>query len=312
MKAIQFKEFGPPKVLEWLDVEKPEVSEGDVLLKVAAAGINPIDAKIRDGSSFAAQQLTLPAGMGFDVCGEVVECGENVTAFQVGQMVLGNVGRHDNPSAYAQYCLAKPADLVLKPEKLSAEDAAALPIAGLTAWQAVHAVGHVKKGERVLIQAAAGGVGHLAVQFAKLAGAYVIGTASHKHHEFLQSLGIDEIIDYHKAAFDEVLTDIDIVIDLVGGETGLRSLAVLKSGGRIVTVPTITRDEILQRAKSLDIEATGMLAETNQNDLTSIANLIADGKVKINVAEALPMKDAARAHQLLEEKRTQGKLVLVN
>ena len=261
-----------------------------MLLKVMAVGVNPIDVKIRDGSSFVSEQLQLPSGLGYDICGEVIECGADIKGFKPGDIVLGSVGRYMTPCAYSEYCLAKPDDVIVKPDALGAVDAGALPIAGLTAWQALHQYGQVQQGERVLIQAAAGGVGHLAVQFAKLAGAYVIAAASEKHHAFLNDLGVDEIIDYRKQAFDEVLSDIDLVLDLVGAETGLRSLTVLKKGGRIVTVPTITRDQILEKAKTMDIKAMGMLAETNQKDLTMIAGLIAQGKVKMNIAKNVPAK----------------------
>ena len=312
MKAIQFKEFGPPSVLLWEDISVPIVTEHSLLIKVFAAGVNPIDAKIREGTSFVSKSLILPSGLGFDVCGEVIALGSKINSFAVGDIVMGTVGRHDNPSAYSEYCLATPEDIIVKPSLLEVGKAAALPIAGLTAWQAVHRCAKIQKGERVLIQAAAGGVGHLAVQFAKLIGVTVIATASTQNHEFLISLGVDQPVDYKKAAFEDQLTDIDVVIDLVGGEVGLRSLRVLKPGGRIVTVPTITRDEILEKAKGENINAMGMLAETSLKDLSEVANLVASGKVQLTIAAQFPISEAVKAHELLEKKHTRGKIVLIS
>ncbi len=310
MHTIQFDQFGPADVLQWREVDTPEVTSDGILLKVLAAGVNPIDAKIREGSSFVCQSLQLPSGLGFDVCGKVIACGNSTSKFNVGDTVFGSVGRHGHPCAYAEYCAAIPDQLIKVPDGLANEIAAGLVIAGLTAWQAIHQHGHVKSGDKVLVHAAAGGVGHLAVQYAKLAGAEVIATASEKHHTFLHGLGITDIIDYKKEKFDEKLKEIDVVIDLVGGETGLRSLSILKPHGTLVTVPTITRDEILAAAKDLPIDATGMLAETNLDDLQSIADLCATRKVHLQIAKVFPLEEAAAAHQLLEAKTTQGKIIL--
>jgi len=310
MKAIQFQQFGPAEVLQWVEVPKPLIQSNELLIKVLAAGVNPIDTKIRDGSSFVAQQLPLPSGLGFDVCGIVKRCGSDVKALKIDDIVLGTVGRYDHRSAYAEYCIAKPENIILKPTRLSPVQAAALPIAGLTAWQALHRFGKLQSNERVLIHAAAGGVGHLAVQLAKLTDAYVIATASQKHHSFLNSLNVDEIIDYRQRVFEQVLTDIDLVIDLVGGDTGLRSLDVLTPTGRLVTVPTITRDQILSAAKQRNIQATGMLAEMDLEDLSQLANLLSENKLIINIAKTFPIREATKAHQLLEQKHTQGKIVL--
>lgn len=311
-KTIQFKQFGGPEVLELMEVPIPSLKANELLLKIYAAGVNPIDAKIREGSSFVAKSLTLPAGLGFDVCGEVVECGVEITAFKKGDAVFGSVGRYDHPSAYAEYCIAKQNDLIQKPAGLDLVQAAALPTVGLAAWQALHTVGQVKKNERVLIHAAAGGVGHLAVQIAKMAGAYVIGTASGEQPAFLRQLGVDDIINYTQQPFEEKLKDIDLVIDLVGGDTGVRSLSVLKPTGRIVTVPTNTRDLILAEAKKKNIKAMGMLAEIVVSELQLLADMIASKQIQLQIAATFPLKDAVKAHQILEQKHTQGKIVLVN
>jgi NADPH:quinone reductase len=310
-KAIQFNEFGGPEVLKWVEINTPDINEDQLLLKVKSAGINPIDAKIREGTSFVAQTLKLPAGMGFDICAEVVKVGSNITDFKLGDIVLGSVGKYHNPNAYAEYCIASPKDLVKKPQNLSNTVAGALTMVGLTAWQAIHNFGKIKKGEKVLIHAGAGGVGHMAIQYAKLAGAYVITTASGAQREFLLSLGADQIINYETESFEKILNNIDLVIDLIGGKVGISSLKTLKSDGRIVTVPTITKDEILTEAKKLGINATGMVSETIPEDLKKISELEADNKTKLLISRTFKIKEAAKAHEALAMPNNRGKIVLV-
>ena len=310
MKAIKFSQFGPPDVVMLADVSIPDFNENEVLIKVYSAGVNPIDAKIRNGSSFVAKHLALPSGLGFDVCGVVEACGDAVTQFKPGDWVFGCAGRHDKPSTYAEYCVAAEKDIVEKPASLDVLQAGALPIAGLTAWQAVYQHGQIKKNEKVLVHAAAGGVGHLVVQLAKREGAYVIATASKRHHAFLTQLGVDEIIDYHQQCFDDVLHDLDLVIDLVGGETGLRSIKVLKSGGKLLTIPTITRDNIIAAAENYPISVFGMLAENSQKDLLSLSDLICRAVLRLKITANFQLGQAEEAHRLLEEGHLQGKLVL--
>lgn len=240
----------------------------------------------------------------------MIERGSSVNVFQTGDQIFGTVGRHHHPCAYAQYCVVKPSEMVLKPDYLNVEQAAALPTAGLTAWQALHTHGKLMSGERVLIHAAAGGVGHLAVQMAKSMGAYVIATASARHHDFLDTLGVDQIVDYTRGPFESAMQNIDLVIDLVGGKTGIASLKVLNLNGRLVTVPTVTRDQILQQAAQQHIKATGMLAEVNQENLLQLVKIMAQYKIQLHIASTFSVADAAKAHQLLEEKHTAGKIVL--
>jgi len=314
MKAIQFEKFGPPNVLKLVEIPMPTLSKnsvGEILVKVKSAGVNPIDAKIREGSSFISKSLVLPSGLGFDVCGEVIDISVDINNFQVGDIVFGMVGKYDNPCAYSEYCVVKEADVVFKPAGVRSQDAGALPIAGLTAWQALHKHGKVKENDRVLIHAGAGGVGHLAVQIAKLAGAYVIVTASDRHHDFLKQLGVDEIIDYNNVPFTSSIRDVDLVIDLVGGDVGIQSLQIIRPTGRIVSVPTITRDEVLAKAKEKNIEATGMLAEINKSDLKTLAAMLEDNNIRLQIAASFPLELANEAHRLLEEKHAEGKIVLI-
>lgn len=311
MHATQFDRFGAANVLQYRQVEQPKPNAGEFLIKVIASGINPIDSKIREGSSFVAQKRALPSGLGFDVCGEIVDINGACADFKIGDIVLGSIGRHDNPSSYAEYCIGKPDDVIKKPEQLAPIVAASLPIAGLTAWQALHRCAKVQAGQRILIHAAAGGVGHLCVQLAKIAGCEVIGTASARHHPFLNQLGVDHIIDYTETDFTQTCKDLDAVIDLVGGDTGKRSARIIKPKGTLVTVPTISRDAVLRAAEKYPIHATGMLADNSNVDLAKLADLCASGQLSVKIDSTLPLKDADLAHQRLTEGHTQGKIVLI-
>lgn len=312
MKAVRFKHFGEPRVLQIVDVDLPKVAYDELLIAVYAAGINPIDGKIRDGSSFVSQKLAtcLPLGLGYDLCGKVVQCGQMINEFKIGDMVLGSIGRYYQPGTYAQYAIVKCDEVILKPSILSTTSAAALPLAGLTALQALYQHGKLQKGERVLIHAAAGGVGHLAVQLAKTKGAEVIATASTLHHAFLQSIGVDQIIDYTQQPFETVVHDIDLVIDLVGGQTGVKSLKVLKSTGRIVTVPTITRDLVLASAKARGISSTGMLTQINKSQLTQLTQMLTNGELSLKIAAKWALGDVMMAHEMLDARHTAGKIIL--
>ena len=312
MKVVQFKQFGSPDVLEVFEREKPSFGPSEFLLEVSSAGVNPIDAKIREGSSFVAQSLTLPAGMGYDVCGTIVECGENVTEFQPGDKVMGTVGRHDKPQAYSEYCIGTPSDFAVLPKdgSFNMEELGGLPIAALTAWQGLFDHGGLQKGQTVLILAAAGGVGHLACQFALIKGANVIATASSRHHEFLKTLGVQNIIDYTKTNVNEAVKDVDLVLDLVGGEVGIESFNCLKKEGVMVTVPTITRDQVKKVGVEKGIVTKGMLAETRKEELENFVSLIGDKKLTLKVDSLFSLEEAKNAHKKLEEKHTQGKIVI--
>ena len=311
MKAVRFKGFGGPEVLETVDDKKPVANRDELLIKVHSAGLNPIDAKIREGSSFVAKSLALPAGMGFDVCGEVEFCGEDISEFKQGDLVLGTVGRHNNPSAYSEYCVGREVDLIILPKELDSKSAGGIPIASLTAWQALFDHGQLKEGEKVLIHAGAGGVGHFAVQFAKWSKAYVVVTASENNHAFLKELGVDELVDYNKENFEEKVRDVDLVIDLVGGDVGCKSFQCLKKEGRLVTVPTVTADKVLKVGLEKGHKAMGMLAGTEKGDLKKITDLMAKKDVTLCVSARFSLDQAAEAHKMLEERHTQGKIVLV-
>src|SRR5437879_2452830 len=223
MKAVRIHAFGGPDVLRLEEVPKPKPKPEELLVRVYAAGVNPVDWKIREGRL---GKIPLPAIVGSDFSGEVEALGAETKDFHVGAAVFGVVG--EGSGSYAEYAVAPVSQVTEKPQGLSHFEAAALPIASLTAWQALFDTADLARGQKVLIHAAAGGVGHFAVQFAKWKGAYVIGTASAQHVEFVRLLGADEVIDYRRVRFDEVVRDVDVVFDTIGGDTQERSWEVLK------------------------------------------------------------------------------------
>lgn len=309
MKAIQFSEFGGPEVLQWVELPNPKPKPSELLVEVHAASINPIDCKIREGSSFAAQSLALPSGLGFDVCGKVLET-NGESAFQVGDEVFGLIGAYDKPQSYATHAIAKSDEVILKPKGLSTNQAAALPLAGLTAWQAVTSVAKLKATERVFILGGSGGVGHLAVQFAHAIGAEVFTTANTAAVSKMNELGADTVIDHTKEDFEQICKDMDVVIDLVGGAPGGRSLNVLQPSGRLVTVPTFSRDEIVAAAEQKGLTACGMLRRGNLHELQEMTKRFVAKECAVMIAKEYPMRDASLAHKQLQAGGLMGKVLL--
>ena len=306
MKAIRIHEFGGPEVLKYEEAPKPTPGEGEVLIKVFACGVNPIDWKIRAGHAREKFPVNFPLIPGWDVSGEIEEVGSGVLNFRVGDEVYGKSDTKRN-GAYAEFVVVTTGVINAKPKSIDHEKAAAIPLAGLTAWQALFDHGHLKARQKVLIHAASGGVGSYAVQFAKWKGAYVIGTSSEKNIDFLYELGADEVIDYGNEKFVKELKNIDLVIDLVGGDTQKRSLAVITRGGRMVTT---VKPEVEKEASRQEKELKGFLAVSLPEQLQQIADLIDSGKVKPVVSEILPLKEAARAHTKSEKGHTRGKIIL--
>ncbi len=313
MQAIQFAQFGPPDVLKLVDIAIPQCANSQILVKVRAAGLNPIDYKTRNGSGFVATHLQnhLPASLGYDFAGEVVGVGHDVQGFAVGDHVMGFAGFPYTPCCYAEYLCAETQGVIKKPNNVSFAQAAALPTAGLTALQALN-LAAIKQGDRVLIHAGAGGVGHLAIQLAKQQGATVYTTASTQNHAFLTQLGADYCIDYHAQDFTQALQgSVDAVIDLVGGDVGLQSIACLTEKGCIVTVPTITAEKIITAAHQQQRRGMGMLKESNMNELRSLAQLVNDQKLLVEISQQFTLAKAVRAHQQLESGHVRAKLVFV-
>lgn len=308
MKAVVLSEWGGVENFSIQDVPKPTIKPDEVLVKVNAFGVNPADFKTRTGITPYSKKYTNPIILGWDIAGVIDEVGRDVTNFKTGDAVYGMVNFPEPGNGYAEYVASPAAHLALKPTTLSFEEAAAAPLAVLTAWQALTEHGHVKAGEKVLVQAASGGVGHLGVQLAKALGAYVIGTASGKNEAFVRSLGADEFIDYTQNTVEESLGDLDLVFDTAGADTIFASASVLKSNGRLISIAYAAMDKVLTMRP--DIHAERILVHTSGDDLRTINKLIDDGKLKITVSQVLPADQIADAHQQLESRRTTGKIVL--
>jgi NADPH:quinone reductase-like Zn-dependent oxidoreductase len=311
MRAITQKEFGGPEVLQLVEIDRPEPLPTEVLVRVHAAGVNPVDAKTRAGGGVAGVLGELPFVLGWDVSGVGEAVGHGVHTLAVGDEVYGMPWFPRAASAYAEYVTAPSRHFARKPAGLTHEEAAALPLAGLTAYQILTALADVQTGQRVLIHAAAGGVGHLAVQFAKALGAHVVGTASAAKHEWLRELGADEVIDYTTTAVEDATSEIDVVIDLIGSKTTLdQSIQVLKPGGLLVAVPSGTSPELLESAKQTGVRVSGYLVEPDGHALGEIAELVESGAVRVEVEHVFSWTEVAEAHRRQESGRTRGKLVL--
>lgn len=306
MQAVRFHSYGGPEVLVLEEVPRPQASAGEVLLRVHAAGVNPLDWKVRAGHVQEWLKHRLPLIPGWDVSGVVEAVGPDVTAFKIGDAVYGMLDFMRN-GAYAQYVAARTRDLALKPRSIDHVQAAAVPLAALTAWQSLFEVAGLASWHTVLIHAAAGGVGHFAVQFAKWKGAKVIGTASASNESFLRELGADEVIDYRTTQFEEVVSEVDVVLDPIGGDTQQRSWKVLKKGGILVATLGISSPKA---AREHGVLSQGVRVHPDTAQLTQIATLIDAGNLKPAVTTVLPLAEAARAHELSQTGHVRGKIVL--
>lgn len=301
MRVITQKTVGDASVLEVAEVDRPVPGAGEVLVKVGAAGVNPVDTYIRSG---AFPLLEPPFTLGWDVAGTVEQFGAGVAEFEVGDSVYGLLAFPKAGNAYAEYVVAPAAVLASRPSWLTVEEAGAVPMVALTAWQALER-GGLSAGQRVLIHAAAGGVGHVAVQIAKARGAYVIGTASASKHDFLRSLGADELIDYRHEDFTSI-DPVDVVLDAVGGEYAERSAKVLKPGGALVSIIPGNPGFDVDRAVDL-----GIRFELVGSVVPSAADLALLPQLRVQLDHVVPLAEAAKAHELVESGRTTGKVVLV-
>lgn len=306
MKAIRIHEFGGPEVLKYDDAPNPSPANDEVVIKIHASGVNPVDCKIRAGLAQGKFPIEFPLIPGWDVSGEIEEVGSDVLNFRKGDEVYSRPDPTRN-GTYAEYVVVKADQVNSKPKSIDHDKAAAVPLAGLTAWQGLFEHGDLKAGQKVLIHAASGGVGTFAVQFAKWKGAYVIGTASEENIDFLYDLGADEVIDYKTEKFENKVKNVDLVFDLIGGETQKRSLSVIRQGGRLVTTVQPGNQEV---AKEKSIKLIGYMAKSYPADLQQIADLIDSGKIKPIVTRILPLKEAAKAQELIDSHHTRGKIVL--
>ena len=307
MKAIQIHTYGGPEVLKYEDAPRPQVSAaGEVLIRVYAAGVNPVDCAIRAGRVQEIFPVSFPWIPGWDLSGVVEEVGAGVTKFNKGDEVFAIPDTRRN-GAYAEYIVARESDLALKPKSLQHIRAAAIPVAAITAWNALFETGQLQAGQHVLIHGGAGGVGHFAVQLAKWKRAHVMATASAKNHELISELGADEVIDYHAQKFENVARNIDIVLDTIGSDTQERSWKVLKKGGILVSIVQPPSEE---KARSVGARGAMVQSRPDGAKLAEIAKIIDSGNLAPVIDRILPLSEARRAQELSQSGHTRGKIVL--
>lgn len=303
MKAIQIKEYGDENVLNYTDVERPEPKADEILVKIHAASVNPVDWKIRDGSG-EKYGMKLPLILGADFAGTVEKTGNDIKKFKKEDAVYGKILL----GCYAEYVIVKETELGRKPNNIDFEGAASIPMGALTSWQAIFETAGLKSGQKILVHAAAGGVGSMAVQLAKAKGAYVIGTASASNEDFVKDLGADEFIDYTATKFEDVVKDVDVVYDTIGGDTQERSFQVLKKGGYLVS---LVQDPSKKLLEEYNVEGKVIASVPNPEQLEEITEMIEAGKVKPLVEKVFPLSEAKKAQKLSKQGHTRGKIILV-
>jgi NADPH:quinone reductase-like Zn-dependent oxidoreductase len=306
MKAIVINAYGNEDVLNYVEVERPEPKADEILVKVHVAAVNPADWKIRDGMS-EMFGLKLPLILGGDISGTIEAVGVEVKNFKQGDAVYGMTLSGGFSGGYAEYALSKADTIVLKPNDLSFKEAAAIPVAALTAWQSIFDLANLSSGQRILITGASGGVGSMAVQLAKAKGVFVIGTASGKNAQFVRDLGADEFVDYTQQNFEEVVKDVDVVFDTIGNDTQERAFQTLKQGGFLVSsagTPSV------EKAQEFGVASAFVFCKPNAPQLAEINRLMGEGKLKVHIETILPIAEVKKAHQLSQSGRTRGKIVL--
>lgn len=313
MKAVILNEAGSVENLQLAEIDKPVIGNDEVLVKVVSISINPVDVKSRayEGVLNWIFEEKRPVILGWDISGEVVETGKNATDFKKGDEVFGMVNFFGKGNAYAEYVAAPAAHLALKPQNINHQQAAAASMAASTAYQALVDVAKIKKGNKVLVHAASGGVGHFAVQMAKYFGAYVIAVSSGKNKEFVLSLGADEHIDYTTENFHEKVQDVDIVIDTLQGKTLSDSVDIVKENGIIVTLPSPEiPEDIADKARERNVNIEFMMVESKKETTEAIAGLLKEGVLKPFVYKTFPFEDLAMAHLEVETNRVAGKVIV--
>ncbi|MCO6187822.1 NADP-dependent oxidoreductase [Rhizobium sp. L1K21] len=305
MKAVRIHHFGDEGALNYEDVSVPEPGRNQILVKVLAAGVNPVDWKMRKGGYPSVDEADLPITLGRDVCGRVAAVGSDVENCSEGERIIAFIG--EGRGAYEEYALVEANEFAHMPRFATTNEAAALPLAGITAWQGLFDHGNLQAGQRVLIQGGSGGVGHIAIQLAKAKGAWVATTVSGSDIELAEMLGADQAINYHEESIEEALEPVDMVLDLIGGETQEQSFAVVKSGGILVS----TVQEPSEALANLNgVRVAWFKAEPNGRQLADIVKLVEDEKVKIVLNRIFPLSEAAEAQRVLEHEHSRGKIVL--
>jgi NADPH:quinone reductase-like Zn-dependent oxidoreductase len=311
MKAIILKDFGGVDNLVKTDIPVPEFSEDEVLVKVKAFSINPVDIKTRNGKGVAAKlKETNPMILGWDFSGIVIKVGESVSSFKKSDEVFGFINFPEPGKTYSEYVAAQESQLAIKPSNVSFEEAAAASLAALTAWQILKDRAGIKPGDNVLIHAAAGVVGHYAIQMSRHLGAYVIGTASGENKDFIINLGASEHIDYEKQNFEEVLKDIDFVLDTRGGDYIDRSLKVLKPGGTIISIPSGASESVKEKAAAMGMIGEQFSVRPNGANMNEISDMLWKGTLKSHVSQIFTFDDIKVAHKQIETGKTRGKIVV--
>ena len=307
MKAISQDELGGPEVLKLVSVPTPEPGIGEILVRVHAASVNPIDGANRQTGALVGQP---PFVLGWDVCGAVEAVGPGVTLYGPGDVVFGMLPFPKGHGAFAEYVVGPTRAFVPKPDRLDHVHAAAIPMVGLTAWQALVDTARVGKGSRVLINGAAGGIGHLAVQIAKARGAHVTALASAGNLDFVRSLGADEAIDYEGTDFTEAVHDQDVVLDVVGGDYPARALDVLRPGGILVSTQPPSLPPIAEAAAERDIRLAGVIVEDDDVGMAALADLAANGRLVPTIAATFPLEETAAASATADLAATEGRFPL--
>jgi NADPH:quinone reductase-like Zn-dependent oxidoreductase len=311
MKAILLKDFGGVENLIEAEVPVPDISDNEVLVKVNAFSVNPVDIKTRLGKGVAARLKDHPPMiLGWDFSGIVSDAGKSVKFLKKADEVFGLIRFPEPGKTYAEYVVASESELALKPPNISHEEAAAAPLAAMTAWQILkdHAV--IKPGYNVLIHSAAGGVGHYAVQMANFLGAYVIGTASSMNRDFVMDIGASEHVDYEKERFEQVVNDIDFVLDTRGGEYIDRSLNILNPGGIIISIPSGGSESVREKAEARGFKGETFSVRPSGNNMKEIADLLEKGIIKSFVSKIFGFGDIQAAHKQIETGKTKGKIVV--
>jgi NADPH:quinone reductase-like Zn-dependent oxidoreductase len=303
MKAAIAKQAGGPEVLKIVEVPIPIITEDEILIRVAAIGVNPVDIFTRQNTYFG----TFPEILGLDFAGTIVETGTSVTEFQVGDRVAGIRPSPKESGTYAEYTVAKASQIAHIPQTVSFEVAASLPVAAMTAYQVLYHDMDIKAGQSILIHAGAGGVGLFAIQLAKLKGAHVYATASESNVGYLRNLGADVVIDYNTKDFSQA-QGVDAILDPIGGETRELSYSLIRNGGILVSI--LPYPIVSERVAKGEIRAHTQYVKPVGADLEQILRLVADGKLKSMIQEIIPFEDIVRAHQIVGDKHTRGKIVL--
>src|SRR6266480_5663068 len=306
MKAVVLNEYGGPEVLKYQDAPRPEAKDNEILIRVIAAGVNPVDGMVRAGMFAKYSKSAFPMVQGYDVAGIVEKAGAKIDKYKPGDAVYAYIGLKEG-GGYAEYAVATDKEVSPKPKSLTFVEAAAVPLAAETAWQALFDTAKLSAGQTVLIHGGSGGVGSFAIQFAKARGAKVFATASTSNQDLLKQLGADVAIDYTKQKFEDIAKDVDVVMDSIGKDTLARSYGVVKKGGIIVSLVARPNESELEKH---GIRGTALSVEPNSEELAEIGKLIDDKKIKVIVSQTFPLSEAVKAQEQVATGHTRGKIVL--